>query len=66
MALFARIKQPFVVLRVMSVMKPRRQAKIGEFDMSVLVNEDIVRFDVTVNDQYASSLNISRTRLTDE
>lgn len=56
MTLLVRVKQPLVVLRVVSIMEPSRQAEVGEFDMSILINEDIVRFDITVNNRYISSL----------
>jgi hypothetical protein len=40
------IEQALVVGRVVLLVEAGREAKVGELDVAVLVNEDIIGFDV--------------------
>jgi len=42
------IQETLVVTRVVLFMEPGGEAEIGQLDMTVLVNQDIVRLDVSV------------------
>ena len=42
------IQETLVVTRVVLLMEPSRKTEIGQLDMTILVNQDIVRLDVSV------------------
>lgn len=46
------LQQTLVPLLVMRFMKPSRETKVGELDMAIFVNEDIVGLDITAGSQY--------------
>ena len=40
------VQQPLVVTRIVLFVEARRQPKVRQFDVAVLVDEDIVRLDI--------------------
>lgn len=48
---FMLLNQTLIVFRVRALMKASRQTEIRQFEMASLVNQDIVRFDITEADE---------------
>lgn len=43
-----RIQETLVVARIVLLMKPGREAEIRQLDMPILVDQDIIRLDISI------------------